>query len=222
MNIGWILLSAALASEGRTAAREEALRTEMSDHWTEATRARDALIAGALRRATRMAARIEPDLPYAGVREELHPMRLGVVAAASRAAEAGDLSTAASAIGEMAVHCGACHVAAGAPVVIAEPPSVIGGSLSLEMGRHQQAVQELWRGLVTPDDAAIYLAAAILQAAPLIPSGPDAPVPSAVATELERGVHELADELSRSEGMARGSRFGQLLTTCATCHQLFR
>lgn len=221
--ITWLLIAACGLGEGSSARREEAVLGAMGDHWTEATLARDALIDGDLRRATRAASRVGADLPADVVRADLLPMRLAVIEAADRAAKADDLAAAAVAVGEMAWHCGACHAVSGLPVPVEEPPSVIGGALTLEMGRHQQAVHEMWRGLVTHDDAAVIAATRILETEPLIPSGTpaDSPLPP-VATELEIGVHELAGQIARAEGAERGQRFGQLLTTCATCHKLFR
>lgn len=217
-------LVACWGTEGRRAKSEELVRDRMEEHWKSAIDAREALIEGDLDKATAALGEVAKRFPREALAGDGEPHGTAVVTAATAGAAATDLTAAAEDFGQMAVHCGECHAVVKADVTADDPeaPPADPGIPS-EMKRHHAAVEQIWLGLVRPSDTEVAAAVETLQTAPLVPTGTpaEADLPQRAA-ELEIGVHELASEVLRAQGEARGEAYGRLLTTCAVCHLVVR
>lgn len=191
----------------------------MQEHRAEALAARDATVRGDLEGVHIAAGKLEARLPLAGLPASLDARQAAVKAAAHDAANATNVSDAAEAVGRIAQACGECHAEAGASPKIPSPPAPdAADGIAGEMSRHKAAAELLWLGLVRPDEQAIKDAVALLDAGHITPQGADAdPNLGQAEHELDAGVHELADVMA-STPAARGTKYGHVLSTCATCH----
>lgn len=207
--------------ESRLETRHEVVSQAMSGHLGEAAHARDAVIAGDLEATQRalleLRARLPlPSLPPQGLRHDAV-----FVVAVDSALTARDLGSAATAVGEIAQACGACHTALGLSMAVVPPAEPgPGATVVARMGQHRDAAAQMWSSVVAGDAAAFASGAELLRSSTLVPSGTaaDAPVP-ALAAELEVRVHDLAALAVRSPD-ERGRYLGQMLGTCAQCHAL--
>ena len=215
-----LLLLGCWNTDERLAVEEEEVRLEMAEHWDEATQARDAIIQGDLTAATKAAAKLHARLPLEGLPEELREREKPLQTAMGEAGGAADLTTAALAMGRAAQACGECHAANGITPQLDDPPlPPEGDGTASEMARHQWAAQKLWLGLVRPSQSDFDEACKALEHASLLSD--DARLQSQAASELEKGVHQLAASVADGSS-SRGEIYGQLLTTCATCHLVLR
>lgn len=193
----------------------------MKDHFTQALRARDALVRGDLATMRQSAAwladhRFAETLPKAW-RAEVRDMQN----AARLARQASDLAVAADAVGAMGAACGDCHRAFGRTVQLARPSrKAEGTSLPDKMMRHRWAEARMWEGLVGPSDAAWSAGVAALKDSPLHPDmltshrSPPLEVTAIIARVQTVGVRG---------ALARGSQtrarlYGEYLATCDACH----
>lgn len=193
---------------------------DMSSHFDAAAVVHTAVVHGDLAGAREpgrwLAEHSPPDLP---AETEAYVAELQKYA--RRAADARNLEDAAYATGRIAQACGACHREyAGGPVPVLPPPAEEGTDLPIHMIRHAWAVKRMWEGLVVPSDDAWMAGALALEAAPLQP----AVAPSEKAEEidyLEKRCHALGSRAQLVAGpSARARIYGELIATCADCHQL--
>lgn len=148
-----------------------------------------------------------------------------VRAEAAALASTPDLDEAAAGAARLGGACGACHVAAGATTTFPyEPLPRAHRTLSERMLRHRWAAARLWEGLVGPSDARWAEGAATLASAPLIDDPRLARVPEREQLRaLARRVKALARRAKGIPADAPNLRvdvYGDLLTTCASCHRL--
>jgi hypothetical protein len=141
--------------------------------------------------------------------------------AAARAAAAVDVAAAADAAADVIASCGACHEAAG---IVPTLPPVAGSSQTNIVGhmrRHAQAAEEMMHGMVAPSKS-VWLQGTIAFAEMPLEAG-DFPVDferGARMARLDAEVHRLAQNAFAAETLsARARAYGQLLGTCAQCHQ---
>jgi cytochrome c553 len=144
-------------------------------------------------------------------------------AAARDVSTAGDLPTAAALAARLGRACSRCHEARDAIVSFSWAPAPDETPmLASQMKRHQWAAARLWEGLVGPADQLWKEGADVLSHTKL---------DVAQAAELNRGdVAALAGrvrELAKRAGTVtdhdeRAKLFGEMLSTCAGCHQLVR
>jgi cytochrome c556 len=129
-----------------------------------------------------------------------------------------DILALARTLGRMGVACGTCHATLEAPVSFSvEEPPPHSPNPPAEMARHGWAMDRLWEGLVGPSDRSWNAGGGALTADPLAFGGNDQ------ATRLEKRVHELADQARRAATpQARAETYGDLLETCALCHDALR
>jgi len=231
-----VLLLAALTSLGcrakeRTSqeiARDE-LAWTMQQHFHDTYVAWESVLANDLARAQasgqRLVADVKVVLPDG---TEAPPHNLG--AALEAMAElhyAKDIPSAAHATARIGVACGSCHTTVRADVQLPKvevPPAPDSSDLQAVMQHHRASTEAMWQALVMADDAALKAAATQLSKAQLAPSGTSADSPvSPEATQLEVQIHDIAARLSRStDAESRATAFGDLLTTCASCHHLLK
>jgi len=140
-------------------------------------------------------------------------------AAAETLADTHSLSIAARALADVAVECGQCHKSLDVDVrfePVAEPTD---GS---QMRHHAWAASRMWEGLVGPSDKLWAAGAAGLQWTAL--HEPElAPNVESLIKSLAGRVRTLGARAATADNpISRARVYGQLLGTCAVCHQLAR
>jgi hypothetical protein len=181
----------------------------MRDHFAEGDLIRRALIAGDLDSAKKAGAFLAGDEWTSNLRAAWKPHLAAVQSAAQRVAIAADLPSAARAAGDLGRACASCHEQVGKPALhLAELDTS-----AAAMVRHVWAVDAMWWGLFVPADSAWAAGAEALGGAPLVLS--DVPAVEALAQRTYEVAHR-----ARSAGRDQRARyFGELLTTCASCHR---
>ena len=146
-----------------------------------------------------------------------------MVESARRVAAAQDMRDAAQSFALLAERCGECHVQIGGPASFpAKPPPEALGVVP-RMRRHQWASARLWEGLVAPSDEAWKSGAEVISDAPLGPESWPGQTTSPELDALAASVHDLGVKAtSATKASARIAIYGEVLTTCAGCHQRFR
>lgn len=197
--------------------QQETPAEHMQQHFARVERVRDAVVAGDLD-ATREPARwlaghdVMEGIPTGWEQHVTQMRRLAQVVVDAR-----DLATAASATADMGGLCGGCHQSLdeGAQFTIVVVPSEESGVVA-HMLRHEWAADRLWEGLIGPSDEAWRVGAEALGEAALDPQD----TPEEV-TVLARRVHELGAQAVETFGFSdRATLYGQLIASCARCHEL--
>jgi hypothetical protein len=193
----------------------------MKDHFSQALRARDALVRGDLAAMKKPAAwladhRLSETLP-----EAWRPHVGDMQNAAKLAEQADDLAVAADAVGAMGAACGRCHQALGATVQFAgQSPEGKESSVADRMMRHRWAEARMWEGLVGPSDVSWNAGVAALQDAPLHPEMlANNRSPPKEVVDLANRVHSvgLRGKLTK-DPEPRARLYGEYLATCEACH----
>jgi cytochrome c553 len=218
---------ATAAGVGYVAASQQVRSTperlaQMQHHFAQVTLIHEAVIRGDLpavrKPAKALAEAGAPQGVPASTTEYVSALRL----AAGRARDATELSTAASAAASMLLSCGGCHRAAGTMPVPEAPQRPEVGGLVGHMLEHQRAVDEMLEGLFIPSDSQWWRGASRLRTAALrresLPR--DRKLTREIRSAEER-VHDLAERATKTQGwQERAELYGQMLTTCASCHSL--
>ena len=196
--------------------------SEMHARYQAVTRIREHLIQGELEPAKALAKDlVDPD-PIEGIPPGWKPWVEQLSTASVMLEGATDLPTASMALARVSATCADCHLAheggPGLERMRGIPPQV--WSAGDNMPLHLWAVDWMWLGLTAPSETAWDRGVTELYSAPLAKmftsANPD-------AQRLEAQVYALAktaatlDEGHRSE---RTKLMGELLATCAACHQL--
>lgn len=144
-------------------------------------------------------------------------------AAAREVASAPDLPTAGRLAGRLGRACSRCHEDRGAVVSFTWTPAPDDEpTLRAQMERHQWAAARLWEGLVGPSNEMWSQGATVL-AGTRLDRPATARADDATLGALVAQVRELATRAGQlSDHDARGKLYGELLSTCASCHQLAR
>lgn len=194
----------------------------MYDHFEESIKIKDAIIAGDLAGVRTPARGLAERIgPYP---ESWRPFMSTSRRFARDAGAARDLRAAAQAAAGLANTCGDCHDALDAEVRLpgVEPlPRARRRDARKHMSQHQWAADRLWEALVTHSDAAWSTGAKALDGAPLNMKvlTADVKLPDDVIRLGDR-VHALgAVARKTADWPTRASLYGQLLATCAVCHQ---
>lgn len=207
---------------GSTLAGDQLTRIfQMHNGYVMLITARDAIVSGDVDAARGQMTEIAIQPMPEGVSAIWAPEVLGLHTAAGEAARGEEPEGVAVGIGRAAAQCGTCHTATGHMPAIAEmanPPSPTDPSSI--MLRHAWAAQQLWDGLIVPSERRWNEGVSVLQASQLEPNTlfrseyyADAGAPRVHALqEASRGV------AAASTWDERGEAFGELLSTCASCH----
>lgn len=218
------------SQEARLDAREEVVGRQMGGHLGEARLARDAVVAGDLAAAQAALKTLRGRLPLGSMAPQQARLEAVFIQKVEAAQATSDLPAMGEALGQLAQACGDCHLTAGLELPVeaeldapgaAEPPTPAPPvTVAAGMDGHMWATAQMWAALVAGDDAAFQEGAEAMGRSSLVPSGlpADAPVPP-LAAELEVRAQDLAALAARSDSM-RGQHLGQMLGTCAQCHQL--
>jgi len=142
------------------------------------------------------------------------------------ASRAPDTELGASAVAHVAAACGSCHRAMkkGPSYTVGSGPPAGDSPVATRMIRHRWAADRLWDGLVGPSDESWQAGAAVLRDAPLFTDALTRDVEQYdEVTKLAWEVHEdgALAYTTRDQGR-RAEQYGELLSTCATCHNLLR
>lgn len=213
------LATGAAGEPGASPALERAPRQQtpttkayMRQHFDEAAVMRRAALAGQLEALKTAASGLAGDAWTANLRSDWKP-HVGAVRAAAQAAHtATTLEAATGAMGALGEACAACHRDVGGPAAsaLSTPPPT---SPERPMLEHAGAEERLWQGLAFPSDAAWSSGLEALKKAPALDS--DVAEVAAVARRLDALVQR-----ARQPGAPRGKLYGEIVTTCSSCHRL--
>ncbi len=213
---------ATLAFQPSSSPAQEPANQRMWSHFLAAADVQAAVTRGDLEAtkepATWLAEYDEPGLPdgsEAFVRE--------LQRAAARAVEAKTIETAGAATGRIVAACGSCHreyKPGMEPTENIEPPAGDESDVATHMVRHAWAADRLWEGLALPSNAAWEAGADVFAGAPLATDDLAFDNPEGVRA-LENRTHELGRRAGlETEPSLRARTYGELLSTCAACHQM--
>jgi hypothetical protein len=201
--------------------REMITRARMQGHERLGEAMRDAMARGDLdevKGEAKLLAELRIDLPSSELWRRLLD---ATKAAAAHVAGAGDLKEASRGIGAVAKTCGDCHTVMGRPGKIFGYEHAHGSTVPARMQHHQWAAEQLWDGLVVPSDEAWNWGALALSETQLTPeqlTPGKSPVQRIVdMTQTVRALGREASDVERVD--ARADLYGDLLATCAECHQ---
>jgi len=200
----------------------EVLQAHMKDHFFKATEIQVAVINGDLAAVREPALWMAEHAKSAAMPDEWSQHASAMYAAASRAAEASDLMSAAQATAAMGAECGNCHRALGAEVGFAVDvaPSQ-GEGATPHMARHAWASGRMWEGLIASSGIVWDGGAEVLSEAPLAPAELSAELEVlAEVSEMEAAIHSMgAEAVGVSTPRERALLYGEFLGTCAVCHE---
>ncbi len=203
------------------------IKAHMQEHFSKAAEIKAALIAGDLdkvREPAKWMAEHHADVDHP---EPWKPHVEAMREAARGVAGAEELGAATESFVKMAQACAQCHLAVGGPKVeVGEPPAAgASGDAAAHMARHHWALDAMYQGLSGPSKEAWILGAETLAEAPLTPEelAPGQTL-SKELEELAARVHTLGNEARdvADVSMIPGRIYGELLTTCETCHAALR
>lgn len=148
-------------------------------------------------------------------------------AQAQRIADAPDLAAAGGELGPLAGACISCHAAVDTPITRASTGGtaapVAEHSLVAQMARDEWAAARLWEGATGPLEDAWSEGAVVLATTPRDVQTVMQGKPNALAFELAERMREQASRaLTLKDPLARATLYGELLVTCASCHQIMR
>jgi len=159
-----------------------------------------------------------------GMPEKVRPLVAELRAFAQLAATAPDTRSAASAVARLGGTCGACHreMKRGPRYEVVTGPPGGDSPVVTRMMRHQWASDRLWDGLVGPSDQSWMAGAAALRDAPLYTDALTRDVEQYdPVTKLAWTVHDVGARANTAhDRYQRADLYGDLLATCANCHQL--
>ncbi len=201
---------------------DETLKQHMWKHFTAISQLQRAIARGHLDEAKELASWIatHPEPRQEGWEVYLDQLH----GAALEVAGAKDLPTAASLSVHLVRACSRCHQARDAIVSFAwELAPDDGPALQVQMKRHQWAAARLWDGLVGPSDELWNEGAAVLATAHLDTVQAAGGTTRGDVSALAAHVRELAVRAVKLEDTdERAQLYGELLSTCAGCHQIVR
>ncbi len=200
------------------------LRGHMSANFNLALTARDGVIAGSMIQAREAAVQLAEQDYSVLLPPNWMPGVERMQSAARELTGAEDVASAAGSVAELAAACGACHAERGLDLSSSHPsPARDFGEaedMRERMQRHQRAADNFWYGLSVPSDGAWQQAAQMLLDAPMSPTDEEG---KAVRQELASrvdAVRAIAQRALEAKGeQDRVQVYGELLSTCASCHQ---
>ncbi|MBK9033644.1 MAG: hypothetical protein IPL61_20665 [Myxococcales bacterium] len=209
----------AATTDGGTRDAGTALARHMAEHLARVSRLQAAVVLGQLEVARDEARWVVSHPEHAAMTDAVAAVTR-LRAAAEQVVAAPDLPAAAAATARLGADCAACHSERGVIVAFAwdalpddEP------ALARQMQRHQWAAARLWEGLVGPADELWRTGADTLATLRLDPGGLATGADGeAVKAALAR-VRALASQAnSVRDQPSRVALYGELLTTCVSCH----
>ena len=211
------------AAPAPTADAAPSLRQHMDEHFRAVAELQGAIVRGHLEQARAHAQYLVEHDEHAAL-DGWQPHVDAMRAAARAVSAAPDLPTAGRLTAELGRACSGCHRAQRAVVAFAwAPVTDDDGSLAAQMRRHQWGAARMWEGLVGPSDPLWTEGAAALAASRLDVLAATRQGGPALTRDLAERVHDLARTAATvTTADGRAALYGELLSTCATCHQLNR
>jgi cytochrome c556 len=198
----------------------------MRGHFARAADLYDAVAAGDLSSARAQAEAISQEETGAGLAGRAKAYIEQMNTFAGLAARAPDVATASTAVAQVGATCGSCHAAMkqGPHYAVVEGPPPAATAVETRMLRHRWAADRLWEGLIGPSDTAWAAGASALIDAPLYTDALTREVEQyEPVTALAWTVHDIGARARMDQDhAARTQLFGQLLGTCARCHELLK
>ncbi len=181
--------------------------------------AREALIAGQTRAArSRLGWLAEQAISEAPPPEAWAGYATRVREEAAKGANGETLVEVSAGLAQMGAACGECHAAADVAPAFASENLPAGSEVSEHMARHRWALDSMWEGLVTPDAHRWRSGAYAFLEEPLEGAEGES-LPEGAASWSKR-VHDLGEAgLKTISAADRAELYGELLATCALCHQ---
>ena len=211
-----------LGSGAAAAAPSDArvLRTYMREHFAAASRLQRSIAHGRLDDA-RQRARWLLDQDE-DVLDGWQPFVDELRAAARDVAGAEGLAAARAPTARLGQACSHCHLARAAVVSFAWEPALDDDpALEVQRKRHQWAAARLWEGLIAPSDEMWREATEVLSAVKLDSVLATGATPRGDVAASAAKLRELARRAASLTGQdERAGVYGDLLATCAGCHQL--
>jgi cytochrome c553 len=207
----------------------ELIAKHMGEHYEQVAVAQKALIRGNLDDIREPVNWMASHQTVLGAPEGWGPHIREMQSAATSAAAAQDLETAAFAVASMSLTCGKCHEAVGAePSVPAlgarglPPPEHI--ESVPHMLRHHWAVEQMWIGIINPSEDSWNEGVEALEISPLEPQKmTDNAEMTANVGDWAKAVHEIGTKAAQAgDWDSRAELYGELLSTCARCHHELR
>lgn len=226
----WVLLLSIPACKGSTESTGGEAKTEdtpltrlMHEHSAKGAGMRDAVISAELPEVREYASWMLQHMDDPALPPEWEEHKRSMHDAAERAAFTVDVDVAARAVADVAAECGKCHdqLKDGPTISVGEAPSD-DPSLGTRMKRHHWAAERLWDGLVGPSNEAWAKGAEVLASAPMTVEKIAFAGKEGDVERLMDEVHALAEQGKSTKGEeARAKLFGEFLTRCGKCHELF-
>lgn len=194
---------------------------QMHHGYTSLITARDAYVSGDANAARLELTNVAMQPMPEGVAPIWAPNVLTLHQMAAKGAQAELSEGVAEGIGMSANACGSCHQATGyIPNLAMMPEPPTGDDASAQMLRHAFAAQELWDGLITHDITRWQRGSAILEHTRVTPEllfgqGYYARMGARQVDALIQATTVLREA---TEWEPRATAYGELLTTCASCH----
>lgn len=215
--VGTLVPSAGATTQSATPVAQNQQQTPttrkyMLSHFADSVRVRQALVAGKLSEAQSAAALVANDTWSPRLRGDYQAPIQAVRDSARALQSATSLPVAAAALGTLGEKCAWCHLKFGGPGSPVAPEQ-LDESADPGMVAHALATERLWQGLIAPSDESWRSGAEALVAAPAL----DSDVTEVAATA--RRLRELAQKGTSAGQGHRGGVFGEVLSTCAVCHE---
>jgi cytochrome c553 len=193
----------------------EAVRDDMRRHYLAAGDLQRAIAHGRLTDARDIATWLA---------DNASPRTHELLSAASAIAQATDVSAAAAPFASLAGACSWCHVTSGAKVTFPyEPEPADEPALDVQMRRHQWAAARLWEGVVGPSDEAWRDGIRVMVSTSIDVRRTTNAKPNADVVEYTNQIRTLAMRADNvPDPAARANLYGDMLTTCASCHAIVR
>ncbi len=220
------IVALCLALASLAACRPQAVGQRMWNHYQHVATVQDAVLGTNLDAARSAGRWVAEHADSAGMPAAALPYVDSMRIAGYLIANATDLDVAANATARMAYTCGACHEATGmgpvAAAIGAPPPS--GDTLvGMRMDYQQWAADRLWDGIAIPSDRSWAAGAVAMSDVPrymthIHRAGPR----TAFADSMAQRIHALGERAPLAPRSDRVTIYGEMLSTCAACHQAYR
>ena len=203
-----------------TATTDAGAREQMQEHYETIREIERAIVSGDTATAREHAQRLADHTPSAAVAAHADEIESVKLAAATLAKEE-NLDALAHGAANLASLCGHCHLVTTKITSFewVEVPEE-GGSAADRMQRHMWAMDRLWEGLVGPSEMSWQEGSKVLAAAPFPVD--QLPVDAAFHANAKAQLAAIAGMAKRAsaatEAAERSKVYGELLGTCAGCH----
>lgn len=199
-------------------------RAHMQEHLDRTQQLRRSVQDGDLESAREMAVWLADHELSPNLADSWRPHVNAMQKSAQSVRDARTIADAAAAVGMLGEACAGCHRELSAPVTVPDSSPPSGSGIEAQMRLHAWAVEQMWRGLITPSDAAWVRGAEAMAKAELTPDQIFADrSPSPGLLDLERQARDVANQARGVATVAtgdtrRGQQYGVLITTCNACH----